>query len=81
MQSEFVSILCFRALIFISNFCKGEIMVFLNLQGMHPVVLSYVTSSFGFRLNTTTTKISITVGIQHTTKPDMETQEMDKPIK
>jgi hypothetical protein len=28
MQSEFVSVLCLRTLIFISNFCKGEIMAF-----------------------------------------------------
>jgi hypothetical protein len=28
-----------------------------NLQGMHPVVLFYITSSFGFLLDTTTFKI------------------------
>jgi hypothetical protein len=28
------------------------------LQGMHPVVLSFISSLFGFHLNTTTIKIS-----------------------
>jgi hypothetical protein len=31
-----------------------------NLQGMHPVVLSYATSSFCFHLDTTTVRLSFT---------------------
>jgi hypothetical protein len=53
MKSEFVSILCLRALIFISDFCKGKIMVFLMHSmawGPHknPVFVTDARSSFLF---------------------------------
>jgi hypothetical protein len=35
-----------------------KISKFFNLQGMHPVVLSYKHSSFCFRLSTTTIRVS-----------------------
>jgi hypothetical protein len=61
MHSEFVSILCLRALIFISNFCKGNIMVFLihsMAWGPHknPVFMTDARSTFliAFYLHFTT---------------------------